>query len=97
MARFRDAYRPSRQPDPIHSELDHLTLGEVGLGFPIQVFLFVLTLFPLVGIVIGSYYATNETHYGIRSVGRMILAFSFVLHFIYLCVACPLALYLTFL
>lgn len=96
MARFRDTYRPSRHVEPLHSELDHLTLDEVGMGLPVQLFLFVLALFPFVGIVLGSYYAANETHYGIRSIGRMLLAFSFILHFIYLCVACPLAFYLTF-
>ncbi|PJF39236.1 MAG: hypothetical protein CUN55_14930 [Phototrophicales bacterium] len=96
MARFRDVYQPSRPPERIHSPLDELPLDKVGMGLPVQIFLFILALFPFVGIVIGSYYATNETHYGIRSVGRMILAFSFVLHFLYLCVACPLAFYLTF-
>ncbi len=94
MARFRETYRPSQSPERIRSAFDNLTMDEMGLGFPVQVFLFVLALFPFVGIVIGSYYATHEDHYGIRSIGRIILAFAFVLHFLYLCVACPMAFYL---
>lgn len=95
MARFRDTYRPSRDIQRLPTPLDELTLDEVGLGFPVQVFLIALSTFPFVGIVVGSYYAANESHYATRSLGRMILVYALLLHFILLCVVCPLAFYLS--
>ena len=96
MARFRQPYSPRPRPERLGSALDDLSLHQVGLGPPIQIFLFVLSLFPFAGMVIGAYYANNEHHFGTRSLGRMLLAFSLFLNFVYFCVLCPLSFYVTF-
>lgn len=73
---------------------DHLSLGEVGLGRLPQLILMVLALFPIVGLVMGTYYQ-EQNHYATRSFGRLLMAYAVVLHFMYFCVLCPLTLYLT--
>lgn len=73
---------------------DHLSLRDVGLGRLTQIILMVLSLFPIVGIVMGVYYQ-DQDHYGTRSFGRFLLAYSVILHFTYFCVLCPFAFYLT--
>lgn len=94
MARFREPYKPRQQPTRLQqSSLDDLSLHEVGLGTPVQVFLFALTLFPFVGIAIGIYYSNNELHYGTRSLGRTMLTFSLLINIVYTCVLCPFMFY----
>lgn len=96
MARFREPYSPRQKPGRFSSSssLDDLSLHEVGLGPPVQMFLFVLSLFPMAGITIGVYYANNELHYGTRTLGRTILTFGMLINFVYFCVLCPFAFYL---
>lgn len=93
MARFRQPYQPRERLERLSSPLDELSLNDVGLGFPVQVFLFSLSLFPFIGIVIGFYYSNNELHYGTRSLGRLMMAFGLLINIVYFCVVCPAAFY----
>lgn len=68
---------------------DEYTLPQIGLGGIVPFLLFIMSLFPFVGLVIGGYYS-DQPHYAARSFGRMLLAFSILLHFLYFCVICPL-------
>lgn len=74
------------------SGIDELSLRELGVTPTAQIFIFVVSLFPIVGIVIGTYYSSLDA-YHIRSFGRVVLAFAMLLHFTYFCVICPLVLY----
>ncbi len=85
-------YPPRRPPPKRRGSVDHLSSRQVGLGPGDQIALFVLALFPLVGIVIGTYYAAQD-HFPTRSFGRLLMAYAFILHFAYFCVICPLLLY----
>jgi hypothetical protein len=99
--RSRAHYSESR-PAGYHSQggysplsLNDLSLDEVGLPFVVTAFISVMSLFPLVGLVIGSYYSSSR-HYPTRSFGRILLAFAVFLHFMYVCVACPALAYFSF-
>ncbi|NDJ84644.1 MAG: hypothetical protein GYB66_02050 [Chloroflexi bacterium] len=89
----RRLYPPSRAARKQNVPLDARSMREVGLGVGAQFFVFSIALFPLVGLVIGFYYSSQD-HYGTRSLGRTLLAYAFLLHFVYFCVACPLLFYL---
>ncbi len=86
-------YSRRRPPLKRRNSLDHLGLAEVGLGTGAQLFIFGIALFPLVGIVLGSYYASQD-HYATRSFGRLVLAFAAILQFLYFCILCPTLFYL---
>ncbi len=86
----RRRYPPRRlSPRKVARALDNLTLAQVGLGPGALLFIFFISMFPIVGLVIGSYYS-NQDHYPTRSLGRTLLAFAIFLHFVYFCVLCPL-------
>lgn len=88
----RRRYPPRRRSTRRAPLPDKLTLYQVGLGGGAMVFIFFISLFPFVGLVIGSYYS-GQDHYPTRSFGRTLLAFAVFLHFIYFCVLCPLTVY----
>jgi hypothetical protein len=78
---------PRREPPK--RRRDDYTLPQIGLGGIAPFFLFVMALFPFVGLIMGAYYS-DQPHYAARSFGRMMLAFAMLLHFLYFCVICPL-------
>ena len=65
----------------------------MGIPGPAQAILLFISLFPFAGLLIGGYYAA-QGHQATRQFGRMILSFAIILHTIYLCVICPLLMYI---
>jgi hypothetical protein len=91
------ATKRKRRPPLKHiSGIDDLNLRELGVGAIAQIVLFTMSLFPFVGIVIGTYYSAQDA-YSLRAFGRILLAFAFFLHFVYFCVVCPFIFYTTIL
>ncbi|MCI0713427.1 MAG: hypothetical protein L0154_24940 [Chloroflexi bacterium] len=83
--------RKRRLPDYVNR--DSLTLAQMGISGLAQAVLIFFSLFPFAGLLIGSYYSA-QGHLATRKFGRMILSFAVILHTIYLCVICPLLMYI---
>lgn len=86
--------RKRRPPLRHQSGIDDLSLYQLGVGPAAQFLIFAISLFPIVGLVIGTYYASQDS-FQLRSYGRILVAYSLILHFLYFCVICPFFLYQT--
>jgi hypothetical protein len=86
-------YRKQKRKLPEYVNRDSLSLTQMGISGSAQAVLMFLSLFPFAGLLIGGYYAA-QGHLATRKFGRMILSFAVILHTIYLCILCPLLLYI---
>lgn len=70
------------------------SLRDVGLGAVAQTIIYLISLLPFVGLVIGANYALRR-HTATRLFGRRLLRLAVLLHLIYGLCLCPASLYLT--
>lgn len=70
-----------------------LSLDEVGLTATARAVIFVLSLFPFLGLLVSAYYSA-QGHSLTRSFGRTLLSVTIVLHTVYICVICPFLLWI---
>lgn len=70
-------------------EREHLSAKEIGLGPGVQAVLFLISIFPFVGIVIGANYMVRDNA-ATRQLGQRLLMFASGIHFFYLCILCPI-------
>jgi hypothetical protein len=68
--------------------MSNRTLGEIGLGNTPQTVIFLISLLPLVGLVIGASYSARRNA-ATRQFGRRLLLFAMALHVFYLACICP--------
>lgn len=70
---------------------DDLPLDAIGLSGGIRFVLYLVSLLPFVGFVIGGNYSLRKNA-ATRQLGRRLLLYAFVLHGFYLTCLCPAAL-----
>lgn len=70
-----------------------LPLEAIGLGQAVQRVLYLISLLPFVGFVIGGNYAMRRNA-ATRQLGRRLLRFTLLLHSFYMLCLCPAALLL---
>lgn len=73
-------------------EINRLSIDQVGMTMPARWVIFLLSLLPLVGLIMGGYYSA-QAHRQTRAFGRTVMGFSFILHIVYACFVCPALLY----
>lgn len=66
-----------------------LQLDEIGLGKPVRTILYVVSLLPFVGLVIGINYAFRRNA-ATRKLGWRLFYFALALHIFYVLCVCPL-------